>query len=423
MSLKDLVSLGLGGTIGSGIFVLSGFIARRYAGPATPLCFVISGVCAVLSGSCYAELSARIPVSGSAYAYVYTCIGEYFAVVAAACLTLEYMISGAAVARSWGDKVLEWLKVEMEAGSWAEATLEPFGSESFNPLAGLLSALTTYLLYTGVRESKRVTNVVTVAKVLVVIFITLGGFFLYNVDNVKPFVPPHSINPETKEEFIGGFAGVLRGATSSFFGYLGYDEVCCVAGEAINPSVNVPRAVMLTILGAATLYVFATTALTGMQPYPEISESSGFPDAFHYNGVTWAAQIAAVGEVLTLPLVVLVSLLAQPRVYFMMSVDGLLPKVFREIDYIGGGEEGNLTKGILICGVAMTAIAAFVPFSLLNDMISAGVLVSFSLTDTSLLLFRKSSASGKENQARRAREPHKVVLNKFRLTLRSSLRP
>ena len=95
------------------------------------------------------------------------------------------MISGAAVARSWGDKVLEWLKVEMEAGSWAEATLEPFGSESFNPLAGLLSALTTYLLYTGVRESKRVTNVVTVAKVLVVIFITLGGFFLYNVDNVK----------------------------------------------------------------------------------------------------------------------------------------------------------------------------------------------------------------------------------------------
>jgi len=273
-------------------------------------------------------------------------------------------------------------------------------------------------------------------------------------------------------QFIGGFAGVLRGATSSFFGYLGYDEVCCVAGEAINPSVNVPRAVMLTILGAATLYVFATTALTGMQPYPEISESSGFPDAFHYNGVTWAAQIAAVGEgegelgakrrahssdiddecvqdalpsliaviclvpnptpfsrfasliaVLTLPLVVLVSLLAQPRVYFMMSVDGLLPKVFREIDYIGGGEEGNLTKGILICGVAMTAIAAFVPFSLLNDMISAGVLVSFSLTDTSLLLFRKSSASGKENQARRAREPHKVVLNKFRLTLRSSLRP
>ncbi|GMH63329.1 hypothetical protein TrRE_jg7266, partial [Triparma retinervis] len=123
-------------------------------------------------------------------------------------------------------------------------------------------------------------------------------------------------------------------------------------------------------------------------------DSSGFPDAFHYNGATWAAQFAAAGEVFTLPLVVLVSLLAQPRVYYMMSLDGLLPKVFREIDYSGGGEEGNLTKGILICGAVMTAIAAFVPFSLLNDMISAGVLVSFSLTDSSLLLLRRTSIGG-----------------------------
>ena len=177
------------------------------------------------------------------------------------------MISGSAVARSWGDKVLEWLKVEMEAGEWAEKTFEPFGPDSFNPLAGLLSGLTVYLLYTGVRESKRVTNFVTVAKVMVVLFMTIGGFFLYKVGNVTPFVPPHSVNPETKEEFVGGFAGVIRGATSSFFGYLGYDEVCCVAGEAINPSVNVPKAVMLTIMGAAVLYVMATSALTGMQPY------------------------------------------------------------------------------------------------------------------------------------------------------------
>ena len=193
-------------------------------------------------------------------------IGSKFKIISPLSFS-EYMISGSAVARSWGDKVLEWLKVEMEAGDWAEKVFEPFGPDSFNPLAGLLSGLTVYLLYRGVRESKRVTNVVTVAKVMVVLFMTIGGFFLFKVSNVRPFVPPHSVNPETNKEFVGGFAGVIRGATSSFFGYLGYDEVCCVAGEAINPSVNVPRAVMLTILGAATLYVMATAALTGMQPY------------------------------------------------------------------------------------------------------------------------------------------------------------
>ena len=386
MSLVDLVSIGLGGTIGSGIFVLSGFIATRFAGPATPLCFAISGAVALLSGCCYAELATIIPTSGSSYAYVYIALGEYFAVVAAACLTLEYMISGAAVARSWGDKVVDWLKVEMEAGDWVNNVFLPFGSDGFNPLAGVLSGATVYLLYRGVKESKDVTNVVTVLKIAVVVFMTVGGLFLYNADNTKPFVP--ASQPEA--HFMGGMSGVLRGATSSFFGYLGYDEVCCVAGEAINPTRNVPKAVLITISTLTILYICATISLTGMQKYSDISETSGFSDAFHSNGVKWAAQVSAFGEVFTLPLVVLVSLIAQPRVFFAMSVDGLMPRVFKEVDYSGGGTEGNLTRGILICGVVMTIIAAFVPFALLNDMISAGVMVSFSLTDSSLLLLRRS---------------------------------
>jgi APA family basic amino acid/polyamine antiporter len=252
-------------------------------------------------------------------------------VVAAGCLTLEYGVSAAAVARSWGDKVLEWLVVELEAGPWAAEVLAPAGPDGFNPLAGILSALTVWLLVKGVKESKSVTNFVTMVKVFVVIFMTVGGFFLFDSANLSPYVPP---------EF--GTAGVLRGATSSFFAYLGYDEVCCVAGEAVNPLTDVPTAVMGVIATVAVLYCLAAVSLTAMQPYSLVSETSGFADAFHYRGVQWAAQVAALGEVLTLPLVVLVSLLAQPRVFYQMSVDGLLPPVWREVD-----AGGNLKKGIL----------------------------------------------------------------------------
>lgn len=211
----------------------------------------------------------------------------------------------------------------------------------------------------------------------------VGGFSLFSTANLTPYVPPH------------GLPGVLQGATTSFFGYLGYDEVCCVAGEALNPTRNVPRAVMATIIGAAILYFFASMALTGMQPYHLIDENSGFPSAFHYNGAVASSHVAALGELATLPLVVLVSLLAQPRVFYMMALDGLLPAAFKEVE--GRTEqdpEGNLRKGVVICGAAMTAIAAFVPFTILGDLISAGVLVSFSLTDSSLLLFRRAERPG-----------------------------
>ena len=148
----------------------------------------------------------------------------------------------------------------------------------------------------------------------------VGGFALFDGKNLSPYVGPK------------GMTGVLQGATTSFFGYLGYDEVCCVAGEALDPTRNVPKAVMMTIVGAAVLYFFASMALTGMQPYNLIDENSGFPSAFHYNGALISSQIAAIGELTTLPLVVLVSLLAQPRVFYMMALDGLLPAVFKEVE-------------------------------------------------------------------------------------------
>ena len=275
----------MGGTIGSGIFVLAGLIARNYAGPATTLSFAISGVAAAFSGVCYAELSGRIPSSGSTYIYCYVCMGELAAVIAAACLTLEYGVSGAAVARSWGDKMVVWIRDQWDlGGGQVETYLMPFG---INLMAGLVSAVSVALLMGGVHESKQVTNFFTMTKIALVLFMTIGGYMNFQVSNI------HS-NTTSFAPF--GLAGILRGATSSFFGYLGYDEVCCIAGEALHPHRDMPRAVLLTLLIVTVLYIFASLALSGMLPYDQISDTSGFPDAFKQRGIPWAANLCAVSS-------------------------------------------------------------------------------------------------------------------------------
>ncbi len=365
LTLWDLLGIGVGGTVGSGIFVLTGQIAAQYAGTWTWCSFALSGLAATCSGVCFAELSCRIPAAGSSYAYAYVCFGQLASVIAAACLTLEYGIAGSAVARSWGDKVLLVLSGD-----------GPNGSSWMNVPALLISALSTLLLVKGVKESKAATNFITTMKMLLVVFMIAGGFWL---STTRTHNNSHQSSIPT--------AGILRGATSSFFGYLGYDEVCCVAGEAKNPVRDMPRAVLGT-LGLVTItYVTASIALTSMVEDPQdISPTSGFPSAFRSRHVEWAAEIAAWGEIVTLPVVVLISLLAQPRLTYGMAQDGLLPAIFAKTDV-----HGNLVMGTLIQGTAMTLLAAFVPFTYLNDLISAGILVAFSLTDASLVVLRRES--------------------------------
>lgn len=266
------------------------------------------------------------------------------------------------VARSWGDKVVEWLKVEWSAGDWVETYLAPgFG---INPPAAVVSMGATALVFCGVQESKRVTDIFTWTKVALVVFMAVGGLILLKPTNLQPFVPP---------EF--GASGVIRGATTSFFGYLGFDGICAVAGEAKNPQMNLPRSIMITLVIVTVLYFTAAVALTGMQKYTDISPESGFPEAFEAAGVHWAAQLSAAGEVVTLPVVVLISVTLQPRLQYALAMDGLLPPMFCEVD-----QNGNLRKGTIVAGSLMTLIATFVPFEYLDDFVSAGILVAFMVT-------------------------------------------
>jgi APA family basic amino acid/polyamine antiporter len=290
LTLFDLVCVGVGGTIGSGIFVLCGLISHSYAGPATFLSWGIAGMAACLSGVCFAELSGRIPSSGSSYIYSYVAIGELPAFLSAACLTLEYMVSGAAVARSWGDKVVEYLTLQLHF-SQDDLIIKLLNPGWINPMAFLVSLLSLVLLVAGIKESKRVTNFMSTAKVLLVAAMCFFGFFLFHKENWTPFIP---------SQF--GLSGIFRGATSSFFGYIGYDEVCCLAGEAMNPRENLPKAVLWVIAIVTILSMTASVSLIGMQPYQNISDTSGFPAAFQWNGLTWAAQLFAVSYTHCIPL-------------------------------------------------------------------------------------------------------------------------
>ena len=246
------------------------------------------------------------------------------------------------------------------------------------------------MLLNGVKESKRVTNFFTALKVSIVMFMLIAGFCYVRPSNWRPFSPY-------------GAAGVFRGASGTFFGYLGYDQVSCLAEEVQDPKKTLPRAIVGVLvfgryhcgelwvyvvywlahqlLSVTFVYVAGTFVLTGMQPYDEISPVSGFPAAFYSVDASIAAEITALGEIVTLPIVVLITIMTQPRLQYAMSVDGLLPPVFREVD--GGG---NLWKGTLVSGVLMVLIATFVPFENLNDMISCAVLTALSITDTSLVL-------------------------------------
>lgn len=373
LSLFDLVTLGVGITIGSGIFVLSAVIAHKYAGPATVLSWSLSGIAAFLSALCYAEISGHIPSSGSSYAYAFASMGELPAFITAACLTLEYLVTGAAVGRSWGDKFLSWISIELGAGDGLRKYLDP-GFE-FKPMAIIIVVICTGIVCAGVKESKVVTTFMTWSKVALVTFMSITGLALFKPSNMVPFVP---------SQF--GANGIFLGATKSFFGYMGYDAICCVAGEAVNPRQNVPKAIMITVSIVSVLYITATLALTGMQSYKDIDPVGGFATAFRSNGLEWAAQITSAGEVALLPLVVLASIMIQPRVQYAVSYDGLLPPIFRELN-----KKNNPVKGILIAGTVMSLLSGFLSFSSLNDFVSCGYLFSFSTTNSALLLMTYES--------------------------------
>ncbi|EQC27209.1 hypothetical protein SDRG_15011 [Saprolegnia diclina VS20] len=385
LGLRDLILIGIGGTVGTGVFATTGDIISGAAGAAAFVSWLIAGFSCILSGFAYMEMSSLIPSSGSTYAYSYHVLGELPAAIAAWLLTLEYGMSGAGVARSWGTKVQEWAKEGLPEGS---TKVDWLNMEYYSFLACLIFALSVGVLLGGMKFGKIFINAFTGTKVVIVLFVIIAGFAMTDTVNFTPFVPDF-VPAHDDEPARFGVQGIMLGASQAFFGYVGFDEVCCLAAEAKDPRRVMPRAVIGTVLGTMILSAFASLALSAMMPYDAATPFGfNFSAGFRYVGLDWAATIVHIGETGTMPIVVLIAFLAQPRLMYAMSVDGLLPKIFGKVE-----KNGNLFWSTFLCGSFFCLVALFVPFSYLWNLVSFGILMSFNMTNSALILNRTRDSS------------------------------
>ena len=392
----SLVSLGIGSVVGAGIFVQTGQAAALYGGPAIAISFVISGIACLLAGLCYAELAALIPVSGSAYTYTYGSLGEFFAWVVGWCLILEYLFSGAAVAVSWSGAVRDILgEFHLVLPTvMASAPLDVVDGHLvttgalINFPAVFISLLLTYILYIGIKESSSFNNLMVVIKVGVLLALVGYGIWYFFghrelvMTNWTPFIPAN-----TGDFGDHGWSGIFRGAGAIFFAYVGFDCVSSAAQETKNPQRDLPIGLLGTLAVVSFLFISVSLVLTGLVHYSKLNVDAPFifalqqvhaPAFFRY--LIEAATLAGLTSV------ILVSLLGQPRIFFAMAKDGLLPSTFAKIH----PKYGTPHVTTWITGISCAIIAGLFPLNLLGELISIGTLLAFALVCAGVLVLRRT---------------------------------
>jgi len=392
LGATNLVMLGIGAIIGAGIFVLTGTAAANYAGPAIVISFIISGLGCLFAGLCYAEFASMIPIAGSAYTYGYATLGEFVAWIIGWDLILEYLFGAATVAVGWAGNVvslLQKLGIHVPA-SIAGAPLAYDGSHFtttgavINLPAVALILLMTWLLVVGIKESARFNDFIVFVKIAIVLLVIAFGFKYVNQANWHPFIPDPS--PDGTRY---GWSGIVRGAAVVFFAYIGFDAVSTAAQEAKNPQRDMPIG-MLGSLGICTaLYILMSLVMTGLTKYSNLNVPNPVQVALEAAGpaLSWLYYFTSVGAIAGLASVVLVMLMGQPRVFFSMSQDGLLPPIFAKV------HPKYRTPYIttILTGVIAAAVAGFFPIGLLGELVSIGTLLAFVIVCAGVIVLRYKS--------------------------------
>ncbi|MEW6572238.1 MAG: amino acid permease [Bacillota bacterium] len=369
----DLVSLGIGAIIGTGIFVLTGVAAAQYAGPALILSFVLSGIAAGLAALTYAELAAMIPVAGSAYTYAYASLGEFTAWIVGWNIILEYLVAAGAVAIGWSAYLSE-LFHSMGIILPAALTRSPAAGGFVNLPAVLIALLVTLLVTTGTRESATVNRIVVAVKVgVVLLFIFLGAPHVKPV-NWQPFLPY-------------GYAGIAHGAAIIFFAYIGFDAVATAAEETRRPQRDLPIGIIGSLAVCTTLYILVTAVLTGLVPYSQLNVASPVATALLKAGITWAGGLVALGALAGITSVLLVVIYAQTRVFYAMSRDGLLPGFLSRVH----AKFRTPYINTLIVGAGVAVLAGFIPIDIIAQLANIGTLTAFVIVAAGVLVLRKTN--------------------------------
>ncbi len=372
LGTADLVALGVGAVIGTGIFVLTGVAAANYAGPGVVFSFIISGIAAGLAAMVYAELAAAIPSAGSAYTFSYISMGEVVAWLVGWNLILEYLVAAGAVSIGWSSYVMDLLR-SLGLTLPATYTASPFDGGIINLPAVLIVLLVTGLIITGTQHSATANKIIVVIKLAAIaLFIALG---IQHIDpaNWKPLLPY-------------GIAGVFHGAAIVFFAYIGFDAVATASEEVKNPQKDLPRGIILTLIISTTLYVVVAGILTAMVNYTALNTASPVATALLRVGIPWASAVVSVGALAGLTSVLLVSMYGQSRIFFAMARDNLLPPIF---DWLHPRLKTPVWDSIII-GILVAAIGAFLPIGLVAQLANIGTLTAFIAVSFGAIILRKT---------------------------------
>lgn len=377
LKVPELVAIGVGSTVGAGVYVLVGTVAREHAGPALTISFLIAGIAAALSAFCYAELASRCPSAGSAYHYSYICVGEGVAWLIGWALVLEYTIGGSAVARGispnlalffGGPDSLPWILARHQL-PWFDIIVDP--------CAAALVFVVTVLLCLGIKESSFAQGVVTVLNACVMIFVIVAGSYIgFQIGWVGYKV--------SDGYFPYGANGMLAGSATVFFAYIGFDTVASTAEEVKNPQRDLPLGIGAALAICCALYMAVSIVIVGLVPYFAMDPDTPISSAFAKHGMQWAMYVVTSGAVLALCSTLMGSLLPQPRILMAMARDGLLPSFFSDVNK----QTQVPVKSTIVTGICAAALAFAMDVSTLAGMVSVGTLLAFIIVAVSILILR-----------------------------------
>ncbi|HNE28930.1 MAG TPA: amino acid permease [Saprospiraceae bacterium] len=401
LSAGNLVLLGIGAIIGAGLFVRTAAAAAEHAGPGVTISFIIGAIGCAFAGLCYAEFASMLPISGSAYTYSYATMGEFVAWIIGWDLVLEYALGAATVSIAWSEYLNKLLEQFVGPGAvipyqWCHS---PFQTSAdgvqgiMNLPAIFILLMLTLILIRGIKESAVVNGVIVAVKVVIVLlFIALGWQFI-NPANHDPMVPAVSTytNALGNTHSFGGWGGILAGAGVVFFAFIGFDAVSTAAQETKNPKRDMPVGIIGSLAICTVLYILFSYVLTGIAPYTDFrtegSEASvTYAISKYMTGYGWLARFVTLAILFGFSSVILVMLLGQSRVFYSMSRDGLVPKIFSEIH----PEYRTPWKSNWLFFVFVGLFAAFVPGSVVGDMTSIGTLFAFVLVSLGVIVMRRS---------------------------------
>ena len=391
LSATSLTALGIGGIIGTGIFVLTGTAAANFAGPALALAFVVAAIGCTLAGLCYAEFASMIPVSGSAYSYSYATLGEGVAWFIGWNLILEYLFAVGTVSVGWSGyavSLLEQIGIHIPA-ALSSAPLDQGPGLSIittgaiiNVPAVLIVAVITGICYVGIRQSATFNAWIVAIKVTVVVLFILFGVSHIDTANWHPYIPAN-----TGQWGHYGWSGILKAAGVIFFAYIGFDAISTAAQESRNPQRDMPIGILASLVICTVLYVIVASVLTGMVSYTKLDVPAPVAVALdHYPSLSWLALPVKFGAIAGMTSVMLVMLLAQARIFLAMARDGLIWKPFARIH----PKFHTPSFGTLVTGVISAIIGGLFPVRLLGELVSIGTLAAFVTVCIGVLVLRKT---------------------------------